>query len=227
MKRIAVLGALGREIRYIKNNIEITKTIEIKGYRFSEGLYNDLKIILGITSVGKVNAALCTEILINNFNPDIIINTGIAGAITDKTEVFDIIVGESINYHDVEEYILKGTFPYINEFSSDAYLLNQAKISAELWKAKGNIFFGKIISGDSFVSSLNEKERLINMHNPLCTEMEGAAIAHACYINKIPFIEIRSISDKSDESAREVYKQNEIPAADKAGEFIINYFQFL
>lgn len=227
MRRIAILGALGRELKYIKDNINITKTMEIKGYRFSQGYFMNLEIILGITSVGKVNAALCTEILINNFNPDYIINTGIAGAMTDKTEIFDLVIAESVNYHDVEEYILTGVFPFISVFPSDNFLIEKAKEASNMWNESNKIYTGKIISGDSFISSKEEKSNLLAKFNPLCVEMEGGAIAHTCYINRIPFIEIRSISDKADDSARELYKKNEVPAANKAGEFIIHYIQFL
>lgn len=227
MKKIGIVSALGREIKFIKDNIKINKTYEIKGYRFSEGSYNNLNIILGITSVGKVNAALCTEILINNFNPEAIINTGIAGALTDKTNICDIVIADSISYHDVEEYILKGCFPFTDTFISDLNILNKVLNYANTQTDIKKIHTGRIISGDSFISSKIKKEKLVELYNPLCVEMEGAAVAHVCHINKIPFLAIRSISDKADDSAHEIYKENEIPAANQAGKFVVNFLQSL
>ena len=223
MKKIAILSALGREIKFIKDNIQINSTKEIKGYRFSQGSYKDLEIILGITSVGKVNAALCTEILINNFNPQGIINTGIAGAVNLEASLLDIVVSEQVFYHDVEEYILRGVYPFTGNFKCDELLLIEAKKAAAEMELKGaqRIIFGKTISGDSFISCKEEKKRLVDMFNPVSVEMEGAAIAHTCYINKVPFISVRSISDKADDSAKDSYKENEIPAANEAGKFVL------
>ena len=222
MKKIAILSALGREIKFIKDNIQIDTTKEIKGYRFSQGSYKNLEIILGITSVGKVNAALCTEILINNFNPQGIINTGIAGAVNLEASLLDIVVSEQVFYHDVEEYILRGVYPFTGNFKSDELLLIEAKKAAEEVKGAQRIIFGQTISGDSFISCKEEKNRLVDMFNPVSVEMEGAAIAHTCYINKVPFISVRSISDKADDSAKDSYKENEIPAANEAGKFVLS-----
>lgn len=223
MIKIGILSALGREIKEVINNIDITNSLEIKGYRFTEGHYNGLKIVVGTTSVGKVNAALCTEILINNFNPTTIINTGIAGSLSPKVKVLDIVISNSINFYDIDDYILKGCFPFKETFPIDLNLIEIAeKISlSEAEKAK--VHFGKIISGDSFIASQIEKDKLVSLYNPLCVEMEGAAIAHVCYINKIPFISFRGISDPADDSARKFYKENEKLAANRTGKIVVKF----
>lgn len=225
MVKIAIISALGRELKEIKVNIKITNSIEIKGYRFSEGFYNNLEIVLATSSVGKVNAALCTEILINNFAPEIVINTGIAGSLNNKLNVLDIVVSESIIFHDIDEYILKGCFPYMESYPTELNLLKRAQKASDSWQKNNLIYFGKIISGDSFISSNTKKEKLINLFNPLCVEMEGGGIAQACYINKIPLISFRGISDKADDSARDEYENNELLAANEAGKFVLEFLK--
>lgn len=223
MSKIGILSALGREIKEIVNNIKIKKSLEIKGYRFTEGYYNGLKIVVGTTSVGKVNAALCTEILINNYNPTTIINTGIAGSLNSNVNVMDIVISTCIQYHDIADYILKGCFPYMIEYPADPNLL---KIANNIFLQKpinNRVHFGKIVSGDSFIATQSKKQKIINLYDPLCVEMEGAAIAHVCYINKTPFISFRGISDPANESAREYYKQNEILAAKETGKLVLKF----
>lgn len=227
MKTIGILSALGREIKEIKNNIDIVECLEIKGYRFSIGYYYNLKIIIGTTSVGKVNAAVCSEILINNFKPSAIINTGIAGGLNGMIKVLDVVISDNIAYHDIANYILKGCYPYMESFPTDSSLLDKTRNLINLNANNSKIHIGKIISGDVFVSNHADKEKLINLYNPLCVEMEGAAIAHVCYINKIPYISFRGISDSADNSARETYDQNEILAANEAGKLVLKFLKEL
>ncbi len=222
MEKIAIVSALGREIKYVKDRIHLEKSFTINGYRFSYGSYKGREIILAISSVGKVNAALASQILISQLKVSSIINLGIAGALSKDVGLLDIVLARETAYHDLAQYILSGTYPYQSNFKSDPLLLAWAEKAAESWQGQEILHFGQIITGDSFIDSKEEKARLRSSFKPLCVDMEGAAIAHACYINEIPYIGIRAISDLADSSARENYQDNELLASEKAGKFLLH-----
>ena len=222
MKTIGIIAALGRELKEIRNNIEITDQRTIKGYKFLEGSLGVNRIILACSSVGKVNAAICSELLISNFNTNYVINTGIAGSIEPRVELLDIVIGSEIIYHDIEGYILKGCYPFRESFESSDELLKIANQAGNRLSSWGGLFHtGRIVSGDAFVSCPEHKAEIKEKLSPLCVEMEGAAIAHCCFVNRIPFLAVRSISDPADETARENYEKNEIIAAERSGKFIL------
>lgn len=222
MKKIAIISALGREIKYVRDRIDLKESYQIKGYRYSRGIYKDYEILLGITSVGKVNAALASHILIEEFKPTALINLGIAGAIAKDISLLDLVVAEKTRYYDIADYILKGTFPHQEKFVSNPLLLNHAEKAAKSWEAKNKVHFGEIISGDAFIDSSKEKEELRKLFKPLCVDMEGAAMAHSAFINNIPYLGIRAISDLADDSARDKYAENELLASQEAGKFIFH-----
>lgn len=206
MSKIGIIGAMEEEVLCLKNKMNITEVRSIASLEFYVGMLHNREVILVRSGIGKVNAALCTQILIDCFHIDSVINTGVAGALSDELEIGDVVISLDAMQHDVDAtgfgYDL-GIIPSMDNscFKADKRLLKIAKKASEVLSMKTNVFVKRIVSGDQFISDSQKKKELIEIFGGFCTEMEGASIAQVCYINKIPFVIIRSISDKADDSA--------------------------
>ncbi len=205
--KIGIIGAMDEEIYILKEKMQLEKELSFAGMNFYQGKLNNQEIIVVRSGIGKVNAAICTQILISNFSVSAIINTGVAGAIYDELEVGDIVISSDVIEHDVDvtgfgNYKL-GQIPRMDEyiFKADEKLIHAAVEAGQTKDWKHKIVVGRILSGDVFVASTEKKSFLWNEFQGYCTEMEGAAIGHTCYVNDVPFLIIRSISDKADNTA--------------------------
>ncbi len=170
-------------------------------------------------SIGKVNAAIGTQILINKYNVDYIINTGIAGGLSPKLKHLSVVISEKLTYHDFDKTLKINWFPNQEYFYADTNLISKAEEAAK--RNKLDYYKGVIVTGDKFVSSQELKNNLIEKFDALCVEMEGAAIAHTSYVNDIPFVVIRCISDLADEASNEDYKNFENLAALESSKLVI------
>lgn len=216
-KRIGVIGAMDEEIEILKKILENSaldiKFINKAVMEFVETkLNNDKTIILVRSGIGKVNAAICTQILIDIFKVELVINTGIAGALSKEVEIGDIVISKDLVEHDMDATAFgynMGQIPRMDtfSFSTDETLCNVVYETCRRVNTDINVFIDRIVSGDKFVSSYEVKEELFKNFNGLCTEMEGAAIAHACYLNNIHFVVIRAISDRADKAANITFEQ--------------------
>ena len=200
MKYIGIIAAMHEEVDAIK---ELMKDIEVKKIyklEFLTGKINDKDIVLVKCGVGKVNAARTTQILINNFNLEYVINVGTAGGLNENIEIGDIVIADKLIQHDFDISIFGHEKGYISDtgkyFYSDEKLIEKAKKTMEGINKSYNTFIGTIATGDIFVQDIKVKDRIKEEFNADCTEMEGAAIAQVCSLDNIPFIVIRSISDK-------------------------------
>ena len=206
MKTIGVIGALEEEISLLKSRMEIISAKQIIGVDFSMGRLDGKSVIIAGSRIGKVNAAICTQVLIDLYGVDYIINTGAAGAIDKDLQVGDVVISSDLVHHDFDVTPL-GFDPGVNNslpessFKADDELIRIAKTACEAVIKENNIYVGRIATGDQFIDTSEGKQRISKLFKAYCTEMEGAAIAQTCFLNKIPFIVIRAISDKSDESA--------------------------
>ncbi|MGL4736131.1 MAG: 5'-methylthioadenosine/adenosylhomocysteine nucleosidase [Cellulosilyticaceae bacterium] len=206
MKTIGIIGAMEEEVIALRRKMQVQHNHEIATMVFYEGMMDETKVILVRCGIGKVNAAICTQILIDKFDVDYIINTGVAGGLHPEINIGDIVISSDTVQHDMDTTAFgdpKGVIPRMDcsFFEADAILVNAAKEAAESLKGEQKVFVGRIASGDQFVSSLKVKEDIYSTFTAYCAEMEGAAIAHACYLNHVPFVVIRAISDKADHSA--------------------------
>lgn len=203
---VGIIGAMEEEVLTLKEKMVIKEVRSIASLEFYVGTLNEVVVVVVQAGIGKVNAAVCTQILIDCFHVDAIINTGVAGALSSELEIGDIVISSDAVQHDVDAtsfgYAL-GEVPRIGVtvFKADEYLINIAEKATDVLSSKINVFTKRIASGDQFIANHEKKEWIRDKFEAFCTEMEGAAIAQAAYINKIPFIIIRSISDKSDDSA--------------------------
>ena len=203
---IGIIGAMEDEVAQLKKNMEIEEATEVASLSFCRGKLSGREVVVVRSGIGKVNAAICTQILVDQFHVDVIINTGIAGSLDAEIDIGDIVISTDAVEHDMDASIFGdpiGQIPQMDTFSfpADESLVKLAKEVNEKANPDVHTWIGRVVSGDQFVSSGEKKEQLIRVFDAKCTEMEGAAIAHAAYLNKISCVIIRAISDKADNSA--------------------------
>lgn len=221
MAKIGIIGAMDVEIDYLRSLMgENIKKNEAGSIEFLEGKIHGKNVVLVRSGIGKVNAALCAQRLILQFGCTNIINTGIAGAMAHGLGVMDFVVSTDCVYHDMDAtgfgYKI-GQIPQMDVFSfpADKKMIEACKQAfSESSESKGHkMIEGRIASGDQFISEKSVKEKIAANVNPACVEMEGAAIAHACYLNKTPFVILRCMSDMADDLSSNGYEFNESIAA--------------
>lgn len=225
MKTIGIIGAMAEEIAYLKEKIEIVTTKNVIGLDFHVGKSGGNSIVLVISGIGKVNAAVCTQVLIDHFGVDYVINTGCAGAVSGELGIGDILISKDAVQHDMDTSLLGdpvGTIPRLAEsyFKADEMLVQIAREAAEEASEVYQVRLGRVASGDQFIGTKEGKERIKKVVQGDCAEMEGAAIAHACWLNHIPFVVIRAISDSADEEASMSYEQFVLLAAKRSSELV-------
>ena len=190
-----------------KKNREVLRRASMKFYR---GILNKKEVVVVRSGIGKVNAGLCTQILVDVFDVKKVINTGIAGSLDARIDIGDIVISTEAVQHDMDatEFGFPlGQIPRMETlaFPADENMVNKAKEACEFANPEIKVFTGRIVTGDQFVASKEVKDRIKTNFDGLCTEMEGAAIAQAAWLNKVPFVIIRAISDKADDSAQMDY----------------------
>ncbi|WMT81596.1 5'-methylthioadenosine/S-adenosylhomocysteine nucleosidase [Terrisporobacter mayombei] len=234
MKKIGIIGAMELEVTTLKSLMKIENTVKKASLTFYEGKLEDKEIVLVQCGIGKVNSALCAQILISEFNVNAIVNTGVAGAIHSSLDVNDIVISTEAIQYDVDARAFgykKGQIPQMDNsiFIADERLINAAYESslAQVKDKEFKIVKGRVATGDIFISSKELKEELENDFNAYCGEMEGAAIAHACYLNNIPFVIIRAMSDKADGSANVTYDEFVIEAAENSKDIVLKMLRAL
>lgn len=206
MEIIGIIGAMDEEVMALKERMNITEVRGIASLEFYLGTIGKATLVVVMGGIGKVNAAMCTQLMIDCFHVDAIINTGVAGALSDELEIGDVVISLDMVQHDVDAVAFGyqlGQIPRMNVFSfvADERLVHVAERATDVLPQATNVFVKRIVSGDKFVADKKTKQWLIDKFDGFCTEMEGAAVAQVAHINKIPFVIIRSISDKADDSA--------------------------
>ena len=217
MAKIGIIGAMELEVDALKAAMEVKNTVTRAGMEFKEGTLNGADVVVVRSGIGKVNAALCVQILVDLFQITHVINTGVAGS-------------KDAIHHDVDATVFGytlGEHPQmgIREFIADEKLVNLAVESCKKVNPDLTVRTGRVVSGDQFISSDDVKKRLIEVFHGDCAEMEGASIAHGAYLNKIPFIVIRAISDKADGSAEMDYTAFEHEAAKHSARLVEDLVQ--
>ena len=216
--KIGIIGAMEVEVATLKSNMTVKNTVKKASMEFYEGTIGNTDVVVVRSGIGKVNAGICVQILIDLFNVTHVINTGIAGSLNADINIGDIVLSTDACYHDVDVTVFgykKGEIPQIGvaTFEADKELREKAKASIKKAAPDIGVFEGRVCSGDQFISSAEVKDAIIKEHGGLCTEMEGAAIAQASYLNNTPFLIIRAISDKADGGAEVDYPTFEAKAA--------------
>ena len=215
--KLGIIGAMKIEVETLKENME-NKTVTVRaGMEFCDGTLEGLPTVVVQCGVGKANAALCVQILCDLFGVTHLVNTGIAGSLCNELDIGDLVVSQDAMYHDFD----CGGFGYphgkvpgmdVVAFPADETMISYALAAAEAVNP-GHSKLGRVATGDQFICDKAVKNRIIDLTQALCTEMGGGAIAQAAYRNEVPFVIIRAISDKADDSADMDYPTFEAIAA--------------
>lgn len=222
MKKLGIIGAMSIEVETLKEQMEDLTVVERAGMEFCCGVLEGLDVVVVVCGVGKVNASLCVQILCDCFGVTHILNTGVAGSLCAELDIGDFVISKDAMYHDftclpLNSAYVVGQVPGmpVHAFPGDEYLIGLAMTAAEEVHP-GHARLGRIASGDQFVCSKEQKNRIVADTGALCTEMEGTAIAHAAWRNQTPVVVIRAISDKADDSAQMDYPAFEAIAAKRS-----------
>ncbi|MBQ0058365.1 MAG: 5'-methylthioadenosine/adenosylhomocysteine nucleosidase [Lachnospiraceae bacterium] len=203
---VGIIGAMDMEVDALAADMQDKSIVEKAGMCFVAGKLSGQDAVVVKSGVGKVNAAICAQVLVDVFNVDTLINTGVAGALDAALNVGDLVVSKDAVHHDIDATgigIPKGQVPYMSVMSFPAAekLIELAMEANKKANPEVQTSVGRVVSGDVFVNSRALKEALVSQFDGTCAEMEGAAIAHVAYLNQVPYVILRAISDKADDSA--------------------------
>ena len=217
MTKLGIIGAMQLEVETLLANLKNGQEKNIAGSVFYEGQLEGTDVVIVQCGVGKVNAALCAQILCTAYGVTHIVNTGIAGSLSPMLDIGDLVVSKDAMYHDfdcVHFGYEMGKVPGMDTvaFPADKAMMDLAFEAVEAVNP-GHAKIGRVATGDLFVAEKAAKQRIIDVTGAICTEMEGAAIAHTAYRNQVPFVILRAISDKADDSAEMDYPTFERIAA--------------
>ena len=222
MKKLGIIGAMTVEIETLRESMENITVSNRTGMEFYEGTLEGLPVVVVQCGVGKVNAAMCAQILCSCFGVTHLVNTGIAGSLCADLDIGDLVVSTDAMYHDFD--CVNFGYPYgkvpgmdVVSFPADETMIRCALAAAQIVHP-GHVRTGRIASGDQFVAVQELKNKIIANTQGLCTEMEGAAIAQTAYRNGLPFVILRAISDKADNSAEMDYPTFERIAAHRCAQ---------
>ncbi len=216
---IGIICAMQIEIDKINEEIENKTTETVSGITFTKGTLYGKEIVTAVCGVGKVFAAICTEAMIIKYNPDVIINTGVAGTLTEKLGICDVAVSAAVVQHDMDTSPLGdpvGLLSGINITLIPADISVAEKISECVEKIGLKSLIGNIASGDQFINSADKKSYIRSTFNAIACEMEGASVGHVCYVNNVPFAVIRAISDGAGDDSHMDYPTFARIAAEKS-----------
>jgi adenosylhomocysteine nucleosidase len=204
-RAIGLIGAMDEEVRLFRSAVEDDRRTTAAGIDFHEGAIGGKRVVVCKSGVGKVNAAVCAQLLIDRFGIEACIFTGVAGALDPELGIGDIVVSRDCMQHDVDATALgyaRGTIPYqeVSVFPADRSLVEAALLAGRRLH-DGLTVEGRVLSGDQFIADRKAVRRLREELNGTCVEMEGAAVAQVCHMNGIPYVVIRTMSDQADGAA--------------------------
>lgn len=206
MDLIGIIGAMEEEVLALKEKMNVEEVRSVASLEFYKGRLNNRDVVVVQSGIGKVNAAICTQILIDVYRVAGIINTGVGGALHRDLNIGDVVISTDTLQHDMDATGFgydQGEIPRMetSTFKADTHMIHLAETACDHLKSSVKVYKERIVSGDLFVSDPGMKSKLFDQFSAYCTEMEGAAVAQTCYLNHLPFVVIRSISDQADASA--------------------------
>ena len=234
MKKIGIIGAMEAEVAYLKNAAAVAES-SAGGLNFFEGAIDGVSVVVVRSGIGKVNAALCAQRLIMQYGVTHVINTGIAGAAARGLGVLDFVASTDAVYHDMDATGFGYAPTVIPQMACSAFPADKAMLVAaqEAFAAGKDVFgghkliAGRVATGDQFIADKAVKARIIKTCAPACVEMEGAAIAHACWLNGTPFLILRCMSDMADDEGETASVFNEQAAAEMSAKLVVNLLKKL
>ncbi len=198
-----IIGAMESEVTAIKDAMADVRVTRVSGMEFACGSIAGSEVVVVQCGIGKVNAAVCAQTLINGFGVDRVVNTGVAGSLTDELTINDFVVSVDAVQHDYDVTAIgfaPGEIPYTGmvAFPADEGMRERAVEAVRRAAPTSKVLEGRVCSGDQFIATTEQRERIVSTFGGLCAEMEGAAIAQVCHLNGTPYVIIRAISDDSD-----------------------------
>lgn len=226
--KIGIIGAMESEVSALKEAMKADQVVTKAGMNFYDGMLEGTPAVVVQSGVGKVNAAVCVQILVDVFHVTHVMNTGVAGSLNADLDIGDILVSEKAVQHDMDVTALgyePGRIPGFEsrEFMADAEMADAVIAACRRANPDVNVVKGCVVSGDQFISSAEVKERLISEFQGDCAEMEGASVAQAAVLNRIPYVVVRAISDKADGSAEMDYPTFEEQAAGHCANMVLEF----
>lgn len=201
--KIGIIGPCDFEIEPFIAEMSNVKLEDHAMLKFHLGRYSNIDIVAVRCGICKVNAAIASQVLIDRYNVDQIIVTGVAGAIDEDLKIFDTVICSEVAYHDVSDEILTKYHPKLEGL----YFRSDENLTCKIISANAgddSVSTGKIVTGEVFITE-DGREQIIEKYNPMCVDMETGSIAHVCHVNQVPFAAIRSMSDSPQESGEEVF----------------------
>ena len=208
-----IIGAMESEVNTIKDAMTDTQVTTVSGMEFTEGTIDGHKVVVVQCGMGKVNAGICAQTLINEFDADRVINTGVAGSLTDELGINDFVISTEAVQHDYDVSPIgfeKGEIPYTGlvAFPADETMRAQAVEAVKQAAPDSKVLEGRVCTGDQFIDTQEKIDTITSSFGGLCAEMEGGAIAQVCYLNETPYVIIRCISDSSSDSDYAAFQEN-------------------
>lgn len=207
--KVGIVCAGDEELAPFLPVIEGCKITEKAMLKFYEGQIRGVEVVALFCGVCKVNAAIATQILIDAFGVTMIVNSGTAGGMSPGLEILDTVISTEVCYHDVAADILTEFHPWMESvyFAADPGLTELSKAAVEKMKPAGNVFWGRMVTGESFITE-EGRQKINDEFAPLTVDMETASIAHVCYVNRIPFLAIRCVTDTAAHSGIGNFEEN-------------------
>ena len=223
--KIGILCAGDREVAPFLPMLANAKTSEKSMLTIYEGKLAGADVAVLYSGVCKVNAAIAAQVLIGEYGCETIINAGTAGAMDEALAVFDTVVGTEYAYHDVAVHILTEFHPWLEAplFAADKALLEVARCAAD---GAERIHFGRMVTGEQFITD-EGRESINARFHPLCVDMESAAVAHVCHVNRVPFLAVRTMTDTPSHAGVGAFEENCAKASSVAADFVCNMLQIL
>ena len=230
--KIGVIGAMESEVNALQHALSDARDYTFAGMCFWEGKLHETDVVIVKCGIGKVNAAMCVQLLKDRFQVTHVINTGVAGALAPELNIGDIVISAEAVQHDFDLSPIgfrKAEIPPFGlvAFPADETMQSLAKAAAQEAASDVSVFSGRICSGDQFIAGSAQKQQITSVFGGLCAEMEGASIAQACFANEIPFVILRAISDRADDSGRISFAEFEAEAAKRCGMIVMRMTSLL
>ena len=224
--KIGIIAAMQVEVRKLLENMDIQSFENHYGRDVHIANFNDLELFIGVSGIGKANAASFTQLLIDKYDPDLIINTGIAGSLQAGLGTLSLVIADELYQHDIPSRILASTYPGegVSVFETDDKLRD---VLVKSVPENVNLRVGPVASGDNFINSQKLKEEIVEKTGALACDMESAAIAQIAFGAEKRCLIIRSISDEADDNADETYDNFEEAAANLSVEVLLQFLKNL
>ncbi len=232
-KVIGLIGAMDVEVELITNELQNVETKVLAGKKFHKGMIDGVEVVAVVSGIGKVNAAMCTQKMIDEYNPQIIINSGIAGSLKSNIKIADIVIADKLCQHDLDitlgEYEGGKYQPGQLSVDKSPFLTASKSLVKQLYDiaaseiGEDKVFIGTIATGDQFVYSTERKDFITKYFDGSAVEMESGSIAYVCQENNVDYAVLRAISDNADEDAPTTFDEFAEQAAHRGANIFINF----